>query len=170
MMYPRPYQVLYQRLCIFLYLWCVSCCIALRITHCIGEDVSGVYLVCICSVSSVYHTRRIGYMYQKRIVTCIVSVSGWRIGTSVPQTYRSTYRGCIRKTYHRTRIARVSHYVSHAYQAYVSSHVYRERIWYRIRAYQCLYLQRRDICVAACISDSIRVYRQCIGYMYRDVS
>lgn len=32
-------------------------------------------------------------------------------------TYRSTYRQCIRKTYHRTRIARVSHYVSHAYQA-----------------------------------------------------
>ena len=125
-MYPRPYQVLYQRLCIFLYLWCVSCCIALRITHCI---------------------------------LAVVSLS-----------YRSTYRGCIRKTYHRTRIARVSHYVSHAYQAYVSSHVYRERIWYRIRAYQCLYLQRRDICVAACISDSIRVYRQCIGYMYRDVS
>ena len=143
MMYRRPYQVLYQRLCICLYLWCVSCCIALRITHCIGEDVSGVYLVCICSVSSVYHNRRIGYMYQKRIVTCIVSVSGWRIGTRVSQTYRSTYRGCIRKTYHRTRIARVSHYVSHAYQ--------------------CLYLQRRDICVAACISDSIRVYRQCIG-------
>ena len=104
--HPRPYQVLYQRLCIFLYLWCVSCCIALRITHCI---------------------------------LAVVSLS-----------YRSTYRGCIRKTYHRTRIARVSHYVSHAYQ--------------------CLYLQRRDICVAACISDSIRVYRQCIGYMYRDVS
>ena len=53
-MYRRPYQVLYQRLCIFLYLWCVSCCIALRITHCILAVVS-------LSVISVYRSRIVSY-------------------------------------------------------------------------------------------------------------
>ena len=128
--------------------------------------VSSMYLQCIECVSQQAYRLHVSEAYRHMYRQCIKVAYRY----SVSQTYRSTYRGCIRKTYHRTRIARVSHYVSHAYQAYVSSHVYRERIWYRIRAYQCLYLQRRDICVAACISDSIRVYRQCIGYMYRDVS
>ena len=82
------------------------------------------------------------------------------------------YRTAYHTLYPRSCIALVSKHVSWVYQKDVSSHAYRTRITLRIAryAYQCLYLQRRDICVAACISDSIRGYRQCIGYMYRDVS
>ena len=51
MVHPRPYQVLYQRLCIFLYLWCASCCIALRITHRSPQLYRTRLFLCIAAVS-----------------------------------------------------------------------------------------------------------------------
>ena len=106
--------------------------------------VSSMYLQCIECVSHQAYRLHVSEAYRHMYRQCIKVAYRY----SVSQTYRSTYRGCIRKTYHRTRIAHVSHYVSHAYQAYVSSEL----------ADATRYTYRHvSACIVKCITTRYRI-------------